>query len=307
MEGNQVNMAEPVAFQIPKKPTISEKDPLPDQRKVVVLPFKAVFDERLTPGSLQVLAALCAYCNRAGITWVSQARLAKELQISRQAVTNQLIKLRAVGYVEILKKRVTGQRCNTLRVIFDSTVNAETAMAITSRYEDTRPPAIKEEQDRQMYEQSDPIGQQRIAQLVSKSLRNTNPKQERIMPKSGQTRTVKEMKQAIQKAQSKGQQPVDNMATERTLKVSNEGNLGHSGVSYMETGECPITRIQQDKSYIKTVMGNEEIELLIKNEMTENEIKAAEELIAPLFAAEGLTPTSAVMCQTILQMHRDTR
>jgi hypothetical protein len=54
-------------------------------------------------------------------------------------------------------------------------------------------------------------------------------------------------------------------------------------------------------------MGNEEIEKLIDNGMTIEQVREAEELIAPLFAAEGLTPSSAVMSQAILQMHRDAR
>lgn len=297
-----------VPFTLPKKPRIVQQPPLPDQRKLVVLPFRAVFDQKITPGALQVLAAVCSYCNRAGITWVSQARLAKELQISRQAVTNQLMKLRAAGYVEIMKKGYPGQRCNTLRVIFDITVNAETAIAVTSRFEDNRPPAIKEEQDRQMYEQSDPVGQQRIAQLVSKALKNINPKQERTMPKSGQTRAVREIKEAMAKRSKSVDNIVDKHAPDRTLKVSIEGHLGHSGVSHTDTGECPITRFQLYKrDYSQTVIGNEEIEKLFENEMTDKQIRAAEELILPLFAAEGLTPTSAVMCQAILQMHKDAK
>jgi DNA-binding transcriptional ArsR family regulator len=316
-----------VAFTLPKKPRIKEKDALPDQRKVAVLPFKAVFDDRLTPGSLQVLAAVCAYCNRAGITWVSQARLAKELQITRQAVTNQLTRLRAAGYVEIMKKGYPGQRCNTLRVIFDSTVDAETAMAVTSRYEDNRPPAIKEEQDRQMYEQPNPEGQRRIAQLIAQAFKNPNQQPERIMPKSGETRAVKQVKEAMAQTKAKRSRTVDKTVDkskpmdtpqcpiDKQPTVSSQGSIGHSTVSCVDTPECPITRIEHTKESLKeslykdlkTVMGNQEIKMLIDNGMTIEQVREAEELIAPLFAAEGLTPSSAVMSQAILQMHRDAR
>lgn len=327
-------VTEPIAFALPKKPKVKEKDPLPDQRKVCVLPFKAVFDDRLTPGALQVLAAVCAYCNRAGITWVSQARLASELKITRQAVTNQLAKLRAAGYVEIMKKGYPGQRCNTLRVIFDQTVDAETAMAITSRYEDNRPPAIKEEQERQMYEQPDPEGQRRIAQLVAKALKNPNPKPERTMPKSGETRAVREVKEAMAKAKAKRQKavekPVDQGSTLDTPQcpidmqsgVSSEASIGHRTVSYMETDECPITRIEhievkdikvKDKEKIKdkpNVLGNLEVsdfDFLIDSGMKPEQVEDYANTLLPLFAAEGLNPSSRVLADSILQMHRDVR
>jgi DNA-binding transcriptional ArsR family regulator len=327
-------MVEPQAFQLPKKPRIKEKDAPPDQRKVAVLPFKAVFDERLTPGALQVLAAVCAYCNRAGITWVSQARLATELKITRQAVTNQLARLRAAGYVEIMKKGYPGQRCNTLRVIFDPTVDAETAMAVTSRYEDTRPPAIKEEQERQMYEQPDPEGQQRIAQLIAKAFKNPNPKQERTMPKSGETRAVREVKEAMAKAKSKSTKAVDKPVDQgspldtpecpidRKPAVSSRASIGHSTVSSEETPECPITRQEhirdkdikvKGKDKVKdkhSVLGNLDVvdfDFLIDSKMTPEQIEEYASTLLPLFAAEGLTPSSKVLADSILQMRRDLR
>ena len=326
-------VAEPINFELPKRPRIKPKDAPPDQRKVAVLPFKAVFDERLTPGALQVLAAVCAYCNRAGITWVSQARLATELKITRQAVTNQVAKLRAAGYVEIIKKGYKGQRSNTLRVIYDSTMDAETAMAITSRYEDTRPPALREEQERQMHEPIDPEGQRRIAQLVAKALKNPNPKPERTMPKSGETRAVREVKEAMAKAKAKRQQavekPVDQKAPLDTLQcpmdrkptVSNEAHIGHSSVSSVDTQEFPITRQEhlreESKDKVKdkvkdkhSVLGNLEVQdfdFLIEAKLTPEQIEECLEHLLPLFRAEGLNPSSKVLADSILQLHRDTR
>lgn len=323
-----------VPFALPKKPRIKEKDAPPDQRKVAVLPFKAVFDERLTAGALQVLAAVCAYCNRAGITWVSQARLASELKITRQAVTNQLAKLRAAGYVEIMKKGYPGQRCNTLRVIYDPSVDAETAMAITSRYEDNRPPAIKEEQDRQMYEQPDPEGQRRIAQLVAKALKQPNPKQERTMPKSGETRAVREVKEAMAKAKAKATKAVDKPVDQgnpldtpqcpidKKPKVSSKGSIGHSTVSSVDTPECPITRIEhivdkelkvidkQVTNKLNTVLGNlevKEFDELIDSGLKPEQIEDALATLLPLFAAEGLKPSSRVLADSIRQLHRDAK
>jgi biotin operon repressor len=321
-------MIEPTAFQLPKKPRIKEKEAPPDQRKVAVLPFKAVFDENITPGALHVLAAICAYCNRAGITWVSQNRLATELKVSRQAVTNQIAQLRKHGYVEIMKKGYMGQRCNTLRVIFDATVDAETAMAITSRYEDTRPPAIKEEQDRQMNQEIDKEGQQRIAQMIAKAIKQPIKPKGYTMPTKGETRTVKKMKDEIAQAKAKrskspsktsdtiGHSPV---SIDVQSTVSSKDSIGHSTVSSVETQECPLTRIEHIEDKVKdkdkeeinnkpNVLGNLEVsdfDFLIDKGMEPLEIEYCAKNLLPLFAAEGIKPSSRVLTDAILQLHLD--
>jgi hypothetical protein len=70
------------------------------------------------------------------------------MKVSRQAITKQLTKLKAAGYVEIKSKGFRGERSNTLRVIFDPTLTAQDAIAVTSGIEDTRPPEqIKREEE----------------------------------------------------------------------------------------------------------------------------------------------------------------
>jgi hypothetical protein len=130
-----------VDFKLPKrKPRVLEKEAPPDRRMVAVVPIRAITDKTLTDACFRTLAVLCSYCNRAGITWVSQKRLAEDMKVSRQAITKQLVKLRAAGYVEITRKGFRGERSNTLRVVFDTTLSAQDAIAITSGIEDTRPP-----------------------------------------------------------------------------------------------------------------------------------------------------------------------
>lgn len=319
MEGIQVNaMTEPVNFTLPKKPRIYKKDAPPDQRKIAVMPLKALTDQTLTDGSIRILGVLCSYCNRAGITWVSQARLAKDLNISRQAVTNQLMQLRAAGYVEIIKKGFRGERCNTLRVIFDSSVDAATAMAVTSSMEDTRPPAIKEEQAMQA-EQPDPEGQRRVAQAISKVLRQPI-KRYKTMPKQGETVTVKNMKEAIKKAQSKGAKPVDNHAHIGHAAVSNEDMLhrqpiGHSGVS-QNTEEHMLRQHviskHETSKHLKEednmlVLRNQEVEQLVSDGMTTEQIASCLDTLLPLYQAEGITPSSATLMAGIRQLQADAR
>ncbi len=195
-------MSDPVTFELPKrKPRVVQKEAAPDLRKVAVLPIRAVFDQKLTHGALQVLAAVCAFANRAGITWVSQTRLAKDLGISQQAVAKQFKQLREHGYLETVRKGFKGERTDTLRVIFDPTVDAATAIAVTSAIEDTRPPVMQKEQAMEA-EQPDPEGQRRVAQAIAQVLK-TPPKRTHTMPKQGETRAVREIKEANRKALAK--------------------------------------------------------------------------------------------------------
>ena len=317
-----------VPFALPKKPRIKEKDAPPDQRKVCIMPIRALTDQQLTDGAVRILALLCTYCNRAGITWVSQKRLSEDMKTSRQNITNQLAKLRDAGYVEIIRKGFRGERCNTLRVIFDPSLTAEDAIAMTSNKEDTRPPAIREEQERQAAEQIDREGQARIAKLISQALKQP-PKKERTMPSEGQTRTVKKMKEEIQQTKAKRfksvEKTVDNhqhtgnrtVSNESSSEVSNEvlhrQPIGHSSVSY-NSEELYIREsigIGKDKVNNKSnVLRHLEVsdfDFLIDNKMKPEQIEEALATLLPLFASEGLTPTSKVLTDSILQLHRDTR
>ncbi len=320
-----------VPFALPKKPRIKEKDAPPDQRKLVVVPIRACSDRKLTEGSLRVLLALCSYCNRAGITWVGQQKLGQDLGISRQAVTKQMTKLVAAGYVEVIAKGFRGARANTIRVIFDPSVDAETAMAVTSRYEDTRPPAIKEKQEKEMNETIDPEGQRRIAQLIAKALKNPNPKPERTMPKSGETRAVREVKEAMAKTKAKRSssgQPVSNQeAHKQPSEVANvDAPIGNQEALHRQPHWQPLEVAQTGLEHIvdkelkvsnkervnksNTVLRNLEVQdfdFLIDSKLTPEQVEDYANTLLPLFAAEGLTPTSRVLADSILQLHRDAR
>lgn len=319
-------VAEPINFELPKRPRIKPKDAPPDQRKVAVLPIRAVFDQELTHGALKALAALCAYCNRAGITWVSQTRLASELGITQQAVAKQFRQLKDRGYLQIVKQGFKGQRTATMRVIYDPTITAEDAIAMVSAKEDARPPYMKEEQERQMHEQPDPEGQRRIAQLVAKALKNPKPKPERTMPKSGETRAVREVKEAMAKAKAKRQKPVDNQSIHNPQVVQLESqsepsihNLevvaNHNPEVVLNTNNEHRERGLKDiesnsKSINQSVLNNLDVsdfDFLIEAKMTPEQIEQHASFLLPLFQAEGLTPSSRVLADSILQLHRDAR
>jgi biotin operon repressor len=313
------DMSEPVAFALPKKPRIKEQEAPPDQRKVAVLPIKAVFDSRMTHGALQALAALCAYCNRAGITWVSQKRLASELGITQQAYSKQFRQLVELGYVEVVRTPFKGQRSATTRVVYDPSVTAEDAITMVSNKEDARPPYMKEQQMTDM--EPDREGLKRIAQMVAGALKQPTKPKEHTMPKTGDTRAVREVKEAMAKAKAKQSKPVDksvdNSKQQQPGGCISKGDTYNLEVVRVNNLEVVLNTDKEHREVFKegiykeslknlnTVMNNQQVKELIDNGMTVEQVREAEELIAPLFAAEGITPSSNVMMQAIMQMHRD--
>lgn len=303
-----------VPFVVPKKPKVKQKDAPPDLRKVAVLPIRAVFDQKLTHGALQVLAAVCAYANRAGITWVSQTRLAKELGISQQAVAKQFKQLREAGYLETVRKGFKGERTDTLRVIFDPTVDADTAIAVTSAIEDTRPPVMKKEQAMQA-EQPDPEGLKRVAQAIAQVLK-TPTKRTYAMPKSGETITVRNMKAVIKKAQTKESKPVDKashihnpqVVNEEPLQLQPGGCAIHNPEVVHNTELTHIRGIKEDSfKRLNTVLHNSEIERLTADGLTAEQIADSLDTLLPIYRAEGIEPTSAVLAEGIRQLQADAR
>jgi len=90
-----------------------------DLRNYSVLPFDAARDTRLHgTAALSVLCVLCTYTDQLGVTWVSQGRIARDMGISRTAVTRQIKKLIEFGYLEKAKKFSKHQKSDSLRVVF---------------------------------------------------------------------------------------------------------------------------------------------------------------------------------------------
>ena len=91
-----------------------------DLRNYSIIPIEAVRDPRLYgSAALSVLALLCTYTDQLGVTWVSQERLAKELGVSRPAVSRQIKKLKEYGYItDKVKKLTKYQPTKSLKVIF---------------------------------------------------------------------------------------------------------------------------------------------------------------------------------------------
>ena len=319
MEGIQVNaMTEPVHFNMPKRPRIKEQAPVPDQRKIAVIPIRACTDKQLTPGMIRSFILICSYMNRSGITWVGQKTMADRLGISQQAISKHLVKLTKAGYLEVLKKPMPGARHTTWRVIFDPSISAEDAVSITSAIEDTRPPYMKEQQAMEA-DKPDPEGQARVAQAISKVLKQPT-KRIKTMPKSGETVTVRNMKAAIQKAQAKGSQaqppevvqldskqaqpaPVDN-----SVQIQPKGVYGTTSegcIEHKNKTTCEEVNLKEEADM--SVLHNQEIAQLVSDGMSAQQIREALDTLLPLYAAEGIKPSSHVLMAGIRQLQADAR
>jgi biotin operon repressor len=90
-------------------------------RQFFIAPIRALSDMRLSDNSFRILCLVCSYCDKQGITWVSQKSLSEDMGVSRQAITKQITNLRNLGYIQIIKKGFRSTHSNTLKVIFDET------------------------------------------------------------------------------------------------------------------------------------------------------------------------------------------
>jgi predicted transcriptional regulator len=315
-----------VSFELPKKPRIKQKDAPPDQRKVSVLPIRAITDDKVTDNMLRVLACLCSYCNRAGLTWVSQKKLSDDMKVSQQAISKQLTKLVKAGYVEIVRKGFRGERSNTVRVIFDPTVDTATAIAITSSLEDTRPPAIKEEQAMQA-EEIDRAGQAKVAKLIAQGLKNNQPRKEPLMAKKEDSLTVKKMKADIAKAKQPKRitsttSEVVHGDAQKAVKKGSHTQPYTQPNRVVENAENTVLESFKDdyvkddliinlkSNSLKEVQNNlSEVQIaeLTNAGLTDTEIADGLQILLDAYKAEGLTAKPSQLIEGLMQMHRDAR
>ena len=280
-----------VDFKIPKKkPRVIEKQALPDQRKFAVVPMPALSDERLHHLSIRVLALICSYANKAGITWVGQARIADHLNISKQAVNKAVKQLKEAGYLEVMSKGFRGERADTMRIIYDPSIKAEDAIAITSSEEDTRPPHMATKETREalnadglpeMSDEQIQANRKRLRELLGTLGKPSNFRTHQpqpigeIMPRKPASK-----KQPIVNPQVDNQeglhsqphsQPKVNLQVDQTQKSS---------------GIEVYIRLLKEKGF-KCLVNQVEVELLSQC-MSAEEAAEALELVASRYHAEGL-------------------
>lgn len=291
------------AFELPKKPRVKPKDAPPDQRRLAVLPIRVGKDRRLHGATLRTLIVLCSYVNRAGLTWVSQAKVASDLGVTRQAVQKQLALLQKTGYVQTVKKGWRGEFSNTLRVVFDESIDVETAIAITSAQEDTRPLTMQDDI-------TDPDGQKRIASLIAQALKQP-AKEKRVMAKQGQSRTVRAIKEANQKGLAKRThtQPSE-VAHQEALHTQPAEQPQVQPLEVAPTRENLSKEEVKDKNNEKTkgVLCNlkqSQVDELIAKGLREADIEELLDVLLEAYRIEGLEPRSEHLVPGILQLHHD--
>ena len=272
-------------FELPKKPRLKLQEPLPDQRKIVVLPFKAVFDKELGAAGVAVLAGLCAFCNRAGITWVSQRRLAGDLGISQPAISRQISKLKKLGYIEVLRKGYANARNETVRVIFDPEITAEEAIAMVSNKEDARPPGLIAAEEERLQKEVDKEGLRRIAEMLKESITNRN----KVTPKEYDMKKKNKAITPVDNTPTSVDKSVDNIVdnlNERLHRVISVDNIGLSKDTVFNTISININ-----------VMNNKQLKKYSKAE-----IESKLELLMPAYKAEGIEPTEQALVDGIMHM-----
>jgi biotin operon repressor len=304
-----------VQFTLPKKPRIKEKEPAPDQRKLAVIPIRAATDRSLTEGMMRTLLLIASYTNRAGITWVGQARLAQDLGVTRQAITRQVGKLVKAGYIEIVSKGWRGERANSIRLIFDATIDAETAIAVTSRIEDTRPPHMKEKQMQEM--QPDPEGLKKIQDMIKGVVKPMNPPaKEYQMPKSGDTKAVREIKEGIAKAKAKRSHTQHSEVANEEASHRQPEAVDNSVHRQHDRQHQEVARTRKnDSSSIKDIFLKKSLIVLSNLEAIEQvaehvpiaEVETLIDQLSDRYAAEGMKLPSdgAVLANDLITLHAD--
>lgn len=128
-------------IEIPQKPRIKQAEEAEDKRRFSVVPLKMLLDKRITPHAKIVMAVICSYANRAGITHVSQTRVASDIGIHQSRISRAMKVLVKCGYLEQIGRHSAGMRGKTMRVIYDPAVSTDDAVAVaqTQTEEDLRP------------------------------------------------------------------------------------------------------------------------------------------------------------------------
>lgn len=124
-------------FKIPAKPAVTEQEK-PDGRKFIVLPFRVYHDKQMTRQALRVLVMLAAHANRNGFLWCGVQRIADDLGITQEAVSQQVSALKQAGYIEETSKPYYGgptARTATLRIVYDQTMSAEDVLSRDSDHD----------------------------------------------------------------------------------------------------------------------------------------------------------------------------
>lgn len=137
------------SFELPEAPKIRQQKPV-DRRMYSVIPIRVAADRRLRPAAMRVLLAFCSYANRAGLCWPSNANVGKDLGVTPQAVSRQLIKLIDMGYIRKIKNSTWGRTAQILRIVYDDSLSDKQLMHSIDF--DDKPPSYQQKELRKAIE-----------------------------------------------------------------------------------------------------------------------------------------------------------
>ena len=259
---------EPIELQLNKPGRLKE---LPLTRtKFAVVPLKALDDPKLSDGAARTLARICGYANRAGLAWVSQTRLARDIGMRREVINRHFQALKEHGYLQQITGGINGVKGATIRVVFDPTISTRTAIARAGNGQDDMIPP--EEQKRL------------IAQMLRGAIKTVNPQADQrryTMPADGQTAAVKRIKAGMKKPPKPVDKSVDNPVdnSKKVLEKSHTQVLEKSHSNYIKSIGIDIVGIDS-KELITVLEVSTDYGLFVR---------LVDQVIAR-YAAEGLPP-----------------
>ena len=156
-------------------------------------------------------------------------------------------------------------------------------------------------------EQPNPEGQRRIAQMLAKALKQPT-KKEYSMPKSGDTRAVREVKEAMQKARSKRShtQPPEVVQPQEphaqpgeAISTTSEGCAEHKEHSIRQS--INKDSFKELKSVLNNLTESQKTEIAGAG-LTDREATEAATTLLAAYKAEGLTPNPDRLATEIIQL-----
>jgi hypothetical protein len=184
-----MDVSEGKGISVPTAPDIQQL-PHIDKRKFIVIPYRAATDPRIWPSTMRALQIVCSYCNKAGITWASQKRMAQDLGITPQAFNANVMRLKKLGYLRTEHKGWRGERADTMRVIYEPGQTLEDILA-NNNDPTLTPPEL---QPRQHYSEEDLVPAPRkvgAGKPIKKTYQTSNNDKGNLIEQSGKM-TVEE-------------------------------------------------------------------------------------------------------------------
>jgi hypothetical protein len=120
------------SFHIGKKPELKQHK-FRDHRRYIVIPYSALTNKKVSNPAFRTLAAFCSYADKAGLTRVSQRRVAQDLKLHTRSVSRHVGELKASKLLKVLSHSYTvGLAGKALQIVFVEGLKANEAQAIAN-------------------------------------------------------------------------------------------------------------------------------------------------------------------------------